>query len=128
MAARLQLRHVGVAVGVVDELVMGVVLQAVVIERAEQREHRQPVAGQVVESAVAEEDVVAGLVGERRQPVLARPDTLTYRTVKLLKRHKAGAVALLLVVSSLVGGMLAEPPAQPTIVGPMPWPMAFATM
>ena len=33
-----------------------------------------------------------------------------------------------IVNRNCVGGMLADPPAQPTIEGPNPWPTALATM
>ena len=70
----LQLRDVRVALGVVDELVMGQVLQAVVVRAAEQREHAQQVGREVVEPAVAEEDVMHPFMGQAAELVLAGPD------------------------------------------------------
>jgi tetratricopeptide (TPR) repeat protein len=40
-------------------------------------------------------------------PVLARPDTFTYRAGKFVRRHKAGVAAATLVVLSLSAGLLA---------------------
>jgi len=40
-------------------------------------------------------------------PVSARQDTLSYRTGKFIKRHKAGVAAAALVVFSLIGGLIA---------------------
>lgn len=42
-----------------------------------------------------------------RRPVLARPDTLRYRTTKFIARHKAAVAAAALVVVSLAGGVVA---------------------
>ena len=42
MAAGLQLRDIGIAVRIVDELMMGDVLQAIVLRRAEEGEHAEP--------------------------------------------------------------------------------------
>jgi non-specific serine/threonine protein kinase/serine/threonine-protein kinase len=42
-----------------------------------------------------------------RRPVLARPDTMRYRTTKFVTRHKAAVAAGALVVVSLVGGSIA---------------------
>ena len=39
-------------------------------------------------------------------PVLARKDTLTYRTSKFVKRHKAGVAATALVIVALIAGIL----------------------
>ena len=41
------------------------------------------------------------------RPVLARPDTLTYRAAKFVRRHKTAAVAAGLIVLSLIGGIVA---------------------
>ncbi len=73
VAAGLQLRDVRVALRVVDELVVGQVLQAVVVRAAEQGQHAEEVRGKVVEVAVAEEDVVNSLMGQAAQLVLAGP-------------------------------------------------------
>ena len=70
----LQLRHVRVAVGVVDELVVGEVLQAVVVDAAEQREHAEQVGREVVQVAVAEQDVVRAFVRQPAELVLPRAD------------------------------------------------------
>jgi len=40
------------------------------------------------------------------QPVSARPDTWTYRTGKLLRRHRVAAIALALVFPTLLGGWI----------------------
>ncbi|HEU4389144.1 MAG TPA: serine/threonine-protein kinase [Blastocatellia bacterium] len=42
-----------------------------------------------------------------RLPVIARQDTLSYRTSKFMSRHKAGVAAAALVVIALLGGALA---------------------
>ena len=39
-------------------------------------------------------------------PVLARPDTIRYRTTKFITRHKVGVAASALVAVSLVGGVV----------------------
>jgi len=39
-------------------------------------------------------------------PVMARMDTLPYRTSKFVQRHKAGVAASVLVLLSLIGGMI----------------------
>ncbi len=49
------------------------------------------------------EDIRRHLAG---LPVIARPDTWTYRSGKFLRRHALGVVAALAVVVSLVAGML----------------------
>ncbi len=41
-------------------------------------------------------------------PVKARPNTYGYRALKFAKRHKAGVIAALLVILSLVGGLAAS--------------------
>jgi len=41
------------------------------------------------------------------RPVLARPDTIRYRTAKFVSRHRAGAAAAMLVFASLIGGIAA---------------------
>ncbi|MFL6213683.1 MAG: protein kinase domain-containing protein [Blastocatellia bacterium] len=38
------------------------------------------------------------------RPVIARRDTVAYRTAKFVKRHKAGVLAALLIVASLIAG------------------------
>ena len=48
-----------------------------------------------------EEDIRRHLLG---LPVLARPDTLLYRTSKFLARHRAAVAAAVLVAASLVTG------------------------
>jgi serine/threonine-protein kinase len=50
------------------------------------------------------EDVSRYLEG---RPVLAHKDTFSYRAAKFVRRHKAGAAAVVLVVSALVGGIVA---------------------
>ncbi len=50
------------------------------------------------------EDIQRHLDG---RPVLARKDTIRYRTVKFVKRNKIGVAAAALIVLSLVGGILA---------------------
>jgi eukaryotic-like serine/threonine-protein kinase len=40
-------------------------------------------------------------------PVSARPDTIRYRTGKFVRRHKTGVAALVLILISLLGGLLA---------------------
>ena len=70
----LQLRHVRVALGVVDELMVGQVLQAIVVRAAVKREHAEQVGGQVVEPAIAKQDVMNRLMGQAAQLVLAGPD------------------------------------------------------
>jgi serine/threonine protein kinase/Flp pilus assembly protein TadD len=40
-------------------------------------------------------------------PVIARQDTLGYRSVKFVKRHKAGVITATLIVVSLIGGIVA---------------------
>ncbi len=50
------------------------------------------------------EDIRRHLVG---LPVLARRDTLSYRTGKFIRRHKAGVAAVALVGASLVAGIVA---------------------
>src|SRR5205085_603109 len=41
------------------------------------------------------------------RPVIARKDTVTYRTAKFIKRHKASGLAALLILISLVAGAVA---------------------
>jgi serine/threonine protein kinase/tetratricopeptide (TPR) repeat protein len=41
------------------------------------------------------------------RPVIARSDTLGYRAGKFIQRHKAGVAAVLLIVVTLAGGMVA---------------------
>ncbi len=41
------------------------------------------------------------------QPVVARPDTLSYRAGKFIRRHHAGVAAAVLVFVTLVGGIVA---------------------
>src|SRR5207245_7836711 len=41
------------------------------------------------------------------RPVLARPDTVAYRTRKFVNRHKAGVAAAAFIVATLVGGVAA---------------------
>ena len=48
------------------------------------------------------EDIRRHLAG---LPVLARPNTLSYRTAKFIQRHKAGVIAAVLVGISLVSGL-----------------------
>src|SRR5262249_15719369 len=50
------------------------------------------------------EDIRRQLIGE---PIVARPNTLGYRTKKFIRRHQVGVAACLLVAASLIGGMLA---------------------
>ena len=50
------------------------------------------------------EDIRRHLAG---RPVIARPDTLSYRGSKFVRRNKVALSAALLVVLSLVGGMIA---------------------
>ena len=50
------------------------------------------------------EDIRRHLVG---RPVIARPDTLSYRTAKFLQRNRLGVGAALLVLLTLVGGIIA---------------------
>ena len=38
------------------------------------------------------------------RPVIARKDTLTYRTAKFVRRHRAGMLAALLILASLIAG------------------------
>ncbi|MGE0884880.1 MAG: protein kinase [Blastocatellales bacterium] len=40
-------------------------------------------------------------------PVIARPDTIRYRTGKFVRRHKTGIAAVVLIVASLLGGLIA---------------------
>ncbi len=40
-------------------------------------------------------------------PVIARKDTLRYRSEKFIRRHKVGVAAAVLIALSLVGGMVA---------------------
>lgn len=40
-------------------------------------------------------------------PVMARPDTFTYRASKFVRRHRVGVAAAVLVLFSLLGGILA---------------------
>jgi serine/threonine protein kinase/tetratricopeptide (TPR) repeat protein len=50
------------------------------------------------------EDVSSYLEG---RPVLAHKDTFSYRAAKFVRRHKAGAVAVVLIALALVGGVVA---------------------
>lgn len=50
------------------------------------------------------EDISRYLEG---RPVLAHKDTFSYRAAKFVRRHKAGATAVVLVVLALVGGIFA---------------------
>ena len=50
------------------------------------------------------QDITRHLEG---RPVLARPDTARYRTMKFVTRHKAGVAAGVLVAVSLAGGVVA---------------------
>ncbi len=43
----------------------------------------------------------------RGRPVRARPDTMSYRTAKFIKRHKVGVAAAALVLLTLIGGVMA---------------------
>ena len=74
VAAGLQLRDIGIAVGVVDELVMGDVLQAIVLRRAEQREHAEPVGDEIVESRLLKQNVVRRLVSQPGELMLPGAD------------------------------------------------------
>lgn len=49
-------------------------------------------------------DILRHLEG---RPVIARKDTFVYRSTKFIKRHKAGALAVLLILISLAGGITA---------------------
>jgi serine/threonine protein kinase/tetratricopeptide (TPR) repeat protein len=49
------------------------------------------------------EDITRYLSG---RPVLARPDTVRYRTTKFITRHKAGVAAAAVIVMLLVGGSI----------------------
>jgi non-specific serine/threonine protein kinase/serine/threonine-protein kinase len=49
------------------------------------------------------QDLTRHLTG---RPVLARPDTVGYRTTKFITRHKVGVAASALLVLSLVGGVI----------------------
>jgi non-specific serine/threonine protein kinase/serine/threonine-protein kinase len=48
------------------------------------------------------EDIQRSLDG---RPVIARKDTVAYRSAKFIRRHKTGAAAAALVVASLLGGI-----------------------
>src|SRR5262249_13785217 len=63
-----------IALGIIDELVMGQVLQAVVVRNAQNRKHAQPVGGQLVEQPIAKKEVMAGFVAQGDQPVLTDAD------------------------------------------------------
>jgi non-specific serine/threonine protein kinase/serine/threonine-protein kinase len=49
-------------------------------------------------------DIIRHLDG---RPVIARKDTLTYRTSKFIRRHKAGVLAAVLILLTLIGGVAA---------------------
>ncbi len=75
VAAGGHLRNVGVAFRIVRELMMSQVLNPVMMGGAQHWEHGEEVRNHFVEQPIAEEHVVAGFVRERRQAVLARPDS-----------------------------------------------------
>ena len=60
--ARLQLRHVRIALRIVDELMVRQVLQPIMVRAGKQREQAEPVGSQLVQRAIAEEDVMHALV------------------------------------------------------------------
>ncbi len=70
--AGLQLRHVRIALGIVDELMMRDVLQAVMLRRAEQRKHAEPIGHKIVPQAIAQQDVMRCLVSEPGKLMLPR--------------------------------------------------------
>ena len=74
VAARLELRDVGIVGRVVDELVMGQVLEPIVMRRAVDREHAQIIGDEVVREPVLEEDVMRRLMRQPRELMLAGAD------------------------------------------------------
>ena len=64
MAARLQLRDVWIALRIVDELMMGEMLQPIMMRAAVNGKHAAEVGGEIVEPAIAEQDVMGAFVGE----------------------------------------------------------------
>ncbi len=74
MAAGLELGDVRIAVRIVDELVMGQMLQAIVLGRGIEREHAEPIRDEIVPQPVFEERMVGRLMGEGGKLVLARAD------------------------------------------------------
>ncbi len=74
MAARFHLGDIRVALAVIDELMVGQVLDAIVMGVAQDWEHAKPVRNQLVEPAIAKQHVMAGLVAEGREAMLAGSD------------------------------------------------------
>ena len=88
MAAGLQLRNVRIAVGIVDELVMGQVLQAIMLRGAEQREHAEEIGNQIVEEPIAKQNMVGGFMSQARKLMLACPDQMMARMVTGTFHHQ----------------------------------------
>jgi len=65
--------------------------------------HRDP-ARRYPSAAALADDLRRHLDGK---PVSARPDTFSYRTAKLVERHRLGVAAAVLIALSLVGGLAA---------------------
>ena len=74
VAAGLQLGNIRIVSRVIDELVMGEMLQAIVLRRPEKRKHAAPIGHEIVAEAVLEERVVGGLMGEAGELMLTRAD------------------------------------------------------
>jgi len=58
---------IGIAIGIVDELMMGDVLQSVMLRGAVEREHAQPIRRQVVEQPIPQENMVRRFVRQARK-------------------------------------------------------------
>ena len=74
MTAGFQLRDVRIAIRSVDELVMGQMLQAVMVNAAEQWKHREQVGSEVIQFSMAKKSVMNAVVGKSAQLVLTRAD------------------------------------------------------
>lgn len=74
MAAGLQLRDIGIAVRIVDELMMRDVLQTIVLRGAEKRKHAEPIGNEIVPPAILQQNVMRRFVGEARELMLPGAD------------------------------------------------------
>jgi eukaryotic-like serine/threonine-protein kinase len=79
-----------------SHLLSGDVDNIVLMAMRKEPERRYQSAGQF------SEDIARYLLG---RPVIARSDTILYRAGKFVRRHKLGVLAMLLVISSLIGGL-----------------------
>ena len=64
MAIDHDLGNVGISLEIIDELVVGQVVQPIVVRRAQHRKHAEPIGGQFIEPAISEQRVMRRLVSE----------------------------------------------------------------